>query len=56
MAAESDPGRLDQLGTLALPLMMLLAPQVRTRNLVVYLLTIAVFYFGVGGAPLTSPS
>ncbi len=39
-------------GTLVLPLMMLLAPQVRTRNLVVYLLTIAVFYFGVGVALL----
>ena len=39
-------------GTLVLPLMMLLAPQVRTRNLVIYLLTIAVFYFGVGVALL----
>lgn len=39
-------------GTLVLPLMMLLAPQVRTRNLVVYLVTIAVFYFGVGLALL----
>lgn len=39
-------------GTLVLPLMMLLAPQVRTRNLVVYLLTIAIFYFGVGVALL----
>ena len=39
-------------GTLVLPLMMLLAPQVRTRNVVVYLCTIAVFYFGVGVALL----
>src|SRR5918997_5483131 len=39
-------------GTFVLPLMMLLAPQVRTRNLVVYLLTIAVFYFAVGLALL----
>ena len=39
-------------GTLVLPLMMLLAPQVRTRNLVVYLLTIGIFYFGVGVALL----
>jgi Sap, sulfolipid-1-addressing protein len=39
-------------GTLVLPLMMLLAPQVRTRNLVVYLLTIAGFYFLVGLALL----
>lgn len=39
-------------GTLVLPLMMLLAPQVRTRNLVVYLITIAVFYFLVGLALL----
>ena len=39
-------------GTLVLPLMMLLAPRVRTRNLVVYLLTITVFYFAVGLALL----
>jgi hypothetical protein len=39
-------------GTFVLPLMMLLAPQVRTRNLVVYLLTIGVFYFAVGLALL----
>ena len=39
-------------GTLLLPLMMLLAPQVRTRNLVVYLVTIAGFYFLVGLALL----
>ena len=39
-------------GTLVLPLMMLLAPQVRTRNLVVYLATIAAFYFAVGVALL----
>lgn len=39
-------------GTLVLPLMMLLAPQVRTRNLVVYLITIAGFYFLVGLALL----
>ena len=35
-------------GTLVLPLMMLLAPRVRSRNLLLYLATIAVFYFGVG--------
>src|ERR671917_343606 len=34
-------------GTLVLPLMMLLSPQVRTRNVVVHLGTLAVFYFGV---------
>ena len=39
-------------GTLVLPLMMLLAPQVRTRNLVIYLATIATFYFAVGFALL----
>ena len=39
-------------GTFLLPLMMLLAPQVRTRNLVVYLVTIAGFYFAVGLALL----
>lgn len=39
-------------GTLVLPLMMLLSPQVRTRNVVVHLVTIAVFYFGVGVALL----
>jgi len=37
-------------GTLVLPLMMLLSAQVRTRNVVVHLVTIAVFYFGVGVA------
>lgn len=35
-------------GTLVLPLMMLLSPRVRTRNVVVHLTTLAVFYFGVG--------
>jgi hypothetical protein len=39
-------------GTLILPLMMLVAPQVRTRNLVVYLATIGIFYFAVGLALL----
>src|SRR5918998_1018590 len=39
-------------GTLLLPLMMLLSPQVRTRNLVLYLVTIAAFYFLVGLALL----
>ena len=39
-------------GTFVLPLMMLLAPQVRARNLVVYLLTIAGFYLVVGLALL----
>lgn len=35
-------------GTLVLPLMMLLSPRVRTRNVVVHLATLGVFYFGVG--------
>lgn len=37
-------------GTLVLPLMMLLSPRVRTRNVVVHLVTIAVFYYGIGVA------
>ena len=39
-------------GTLVLPLMMLLAPQVRVRNAMLYLVTIAAFYFAVGVALL----
>lgn len=39
-------------GTLVLPLMMLLAPRVRTRNVIVHLATLAGFYFGVGVALL----
>lgn len=35
-------------GTLVLPLMMLLSARVRTRNVVLHLATLAVFYFGVG--------
>ncbi|GAA1834582.1 GAP family protein [Microlunatus capsulatus] len=35
-------------GTLVLPLMMLLSPRVRTRNVVVHLLTLGLFYVGVG--------
>lgn len=35
-------------GTFVLPLMMLLSPRVRTRNVVVHLATLGVFYFGVG--------
>lgn len=35
-------------GTLVLPLMMLLSPRVRSRNVVVHLATLGVFYFGVG--------
>ncbi|SDR82797.1 Sap, sulfolipid-1-addressing protein [Friedmanniella luteola] len=35
-------------GTLVLPLMMLLSPRVRTRNVVVHLGVLAVFYLGVG--------
>jgi len=43
-------------GTLVLPLMMLLAPQVRVRNVMVYLVTIAAFYFAVGVALLVGTS
>lgn len=39
-------------GTLVLPIMMLAAPRVRRRNVVVYLGTIAVFYFLIGVALL----
>lgn len=35
-------------GTLVLPLMMLLSTRVRTRNVLVHLTTLGVFYFGVG--------
>ncbi len=35
-------------GTLVLPLMMLLSPRVRMRNVVVHLATLGLFYFGVG--------
>lgn len=35
-------------GTLILPLMMLLAPRVRTRNVIIYLVTIGSFYFAIG--------
>ena len=37
-------------GTLILPIMMLIAPDVRRRNVVLYLCTIALFYFLVGVA------
>ena len=43
-------------GTLVLPLMMSLAPQVRVRNLMIYLVTIAGFYFAVGVALLAGAS
>ena len=43
-------------GTLVLPLMMLLAPQVRVRNVMIYLVTIAAFYFAVGVALLAGAS
>lgn len=35
-------------GTLVLPLMMLLSARVRTRNVLLHLATLGVFYFGVG--------
>jgi hypothetical protein len=43
-------------GTLILPIMMLIAPDVRRRNVVLYLCTIALFYFLVGIALLLGAS